>query len=58
MRSGANDGILRLWDGRSGSCERTWSGHTDAILDFCIDGKVVCTCSEDGTARVFASERQ
>ena len=58
LRSGANDAVLRLWDGRSGTCERTWSGHTDAILDFCLssDGQSVCTCSEDGTARVFGRQ--
>lgn len=53
--SAACDGVLRLWDGRTGSCVRTWTGHTDAILDMWVapDGKTVCTGSEDGTVRVF-----
>lgn len=54
-RSAANDGVLRLWDGRTGSCVREWTGHNDAILDIWVgpDGSTVCTGSEDGTARVF-----
>lgn len=30
------DGCVRLWDGRTGSCEREFKGHRDGILDMAI----------------------
>ena len=30
------DGMLRLWDARSGNCEREWHGHRAAILDMAV----------------------
>ena len=55
LHSAANDGVLRLWDGRTGACVREWTGHSDAILDLCLvaGGRTVVTASEDGTARIF-----
>ena len=28
------DGIVRVWDSRSGKSEKLFQGHQDAILDF------------------------
>ncbi|XP_033101349.1 angio-associated migratory cell protein-like isoform X3 [Anneissia japonica] len=49
------DGMLRLWDARSGKVEGCWSGHTGEILDMTIsrDGNTILTVSGDKTARVF-----
>lgn len=51
----ATDGNIRLWDARTGKCERKWTGHSDAVLDMWVspNGKIVCTASDDGTARIF-----
>ncbi|CAB3982383.1 Angio-associated migratory cell [Paramuricea clavata] len=49
------DGILRLWDARSGSCEREWHGHTAPILDMAVsrDSSVVVTSSDDATVKRY-----
>jgi len=54
----ATDGVLRLWDARSGALLQAMTGHEDMILDFAVhsaDGHmdVVLTGSDDGTAKVF-----
>lgn len=50
------DGVVRLWDSRSGQVTSSWTGHTDSILGFDIssDGGTMVTVSEDKTARVFS----
>jgi WD40 repeat protein len=30
------DGAIRVWDGRTGTCERKFEGHEDNILDMAI----------------------
>ncbi|KAK7507275.1 hypothetical protein BaRGS_00001210 [Batillaria attramentaria] len=51
------DGIMRLWDTRSGSSKAVWTGHAKhrGILDFDVarDESCLVSASEDGTARVF-----
>ena len=49
------DGRVRLWDGRSGKCEREFQGFTKAVLDLDVapDGRFALAGSDDGTARVF-----
>ena len=51
--SAGEEGVVRLWDVRTGVCQRSWSGHTDTVLDMAASGELVITGSEDGTARVF-----
>ncbi|XP_028393460.1 angio-associated migratory cell protein-like isoform X2 [Dendronephthya gigantea] len=50
------DGILRLWDARSGNCEREWHGHRAPILDLAVsrDSSIVMTSSDDGTVKRFS----
>jgi WD40 repeat protein len=49
--SGARDGVVRLWDGRSGTCVRSWAAHADAVQDLWVapDGRTVFSGSEDGS---------
>jgi WD40 repeat protein len=48
------DGIVRVWDGRDGSCVAALTGHTDGVLDIAIsDGSVVLSASDDKTSRLF-----
>lgn len=55
LYSASLDSTIRLWDGRSGHCERIFHGHHEAILDFTIspDGQTIVTGSDDGTSLVF-----
>ncbi|XP_077997578.1 angio-associated migratory cell protein-like [Glandiceps talaboti] len=50
------DGVVRLWDGRSGQVMSKWIGHMGEILDMAVtrDGNTIVTASGDKTARVFA----
>lgn len=34
--TGCLDGVVRLWDSRSGNCEREWYGHNGEILDLAV----------------------
>jgi WD40 repeat protein len=36
--TGSSDRTVRMWDSRSGKCEKIFSGHRDTILDFAING--------------------
>jgi len=54
----ASDGISKLWDGRSGACLRTFSGHKGLptlSLDVRLFGSdiVITTASDDRTCKVF-----
>jgi WD40 repeat protein len=53
--SSSVDGTVKLWDIRTGCCEKTFYGHNGPILDFDIskDGSVVVTGSDDGSSLVF-----
>lgn len=54
LASGSSDGLIRLWDLRSGELIRQLMGHTGAILDvkFNSAGRVVSSDS-DGMVRVW-----
>ena len=34
--TGCLDGVVRLWDSRSGNCAREWYGHNGEILDLAV----------------------
>lgn len=54
--SASLDGVVRLWDARSGSCECEWHGHKAPILDMAVnnDSSTIITSSEDGTVKTFS----
>ena len=39
--SGCLDGVVRVWDVRSGECVQQWHGHSDHILDITV-ARYVC----------------
>lgn len=49
------DGVLRVFDGKSGECVRLFISHSADIFDLCLsrNGKKILTTSEDKTARIF-----
>ncbi|XP_050269229.1 uncharacterized protein LOC126713515 isoform X1 [Quercus robur] len=55
LATGCVDGKVRLWDGRSGDCIKTFSGHDAAIqsLSVCANRNFIVSVSIDETARVF-----
>ncbi len=50
------DGVLRIYDGRSGQLQTVKNGHNDHILDFSLssDSSFVLTASEDSTCKLFS----
>lgn len=48
--SGGFDETIRLWDLQRGTCHRTIAAHSEAVtdVDFCGDGTMIATCSNDG----------
>ena len=50
----STDGVLRIWDCRSGELVRELTGHQDVVLDLGVNanGKIV-SCSDDCTCLVF-----
>lgn len=55
LASGCVDGKVRVWDGRSGDCIRTFSGHASAIQSLSVSANrdFLVSVSIDETARVF-----
>ncbi|CAI4043603.1 hypothetical protein SKDZ_10G1030 [Saccharomyces kudriavzevii ZP591] len=53
LATGTKDGIVRLWDLRSGKVIRTLEGHTDAITSLKFDSACLVTGSYDRTVRVW-----
>ncbi|QHS74143.1 Mdv1p [Saccharomyces paradoxus] len=53
LATGTKDGIVRLWDLRSGKVIRTLKGHTDAITSLKFDSACLVTGSYDRTVRVW-----
>lgn len=50
------DGVVRLFDGRTGQMEASWKGHVCEILDFDLtsDGQTLITASQDSMCKVFS----
>ncbi|KOG98499.1 Mdv1p [Saccharomyces eubayanus] len=53
LATGTKDGVVRLWDLRSGKVIRTLEGHTDAITSLKFDSACLVTGSYDRTVRVW-----
>jgi WD40 repeat protein len=55
LATGCVDGKVRVWDGRSGDCIRTFGGHVGAIQSLSVSANCdfLVSVSIDGTARVF-----
>jgi RNA polymerase sigma factor (sigma-70 family) len=55
LASGGKDGIIRLWDARTGKPLRTLQGHTDRLscLALTPDGKTLASGSADQTVRLW-----
>lgn len=53
------DGVLRLWDARSGNIVSEYRGHTAEILNFTInrEASLAVTASGDNQAKVFCLQR-
>uniref|UniRef100_A0A1B6KAD8 Angio-associated migratory cell protein n=1 Tax=Graphocephala atropunctata TaxID=36148 RepID=A0A1B6KAD8_9HEMI len=53
---GGLDGIIRLYDARSGKLQSQLRGHKETILDIFLskDGNTLLSASDDATSRVFA----
>jgi WD40 repeat protein len=56
---GRRDGIVRLWDSKTGMELHKYEGHTRAVIDlaFFPDGKRIVSASEDGTVRIWGTPR-
>lgn len=50
------DGVLRIYDGRSGEIQSVRNGHRDHILDCSLanHSNFILTSSEDSTCRIFS----
>lgn len=50
------DGSASVWDGRTGSVVRKWTGHRGQVLDMAVApmGNFLLTAAGDGTVRTFA----
>ncbi|GCC20791.1 hypothetical protein chiPu_0019359, partial [Chiloscyllium punctatum] len=57
--TGSLDGVVRIWDARSGKMEGECCGHVAEILAFMVnkEASVVVTASGDRTAKVFHLQR-
>jgi len=56
MASGGPEGIVRMWDPRSGKRVTKFVGHTDNVRDILINeaGDIVMTASSDQTIKVWS----
>lgn len=53
LATGTKDGVVRLWDMRSGKIIRTLEGHTDAITSLKFDSRNLITGSLDRSVRTW-----
>jgi WD40 repeat protein len=53
--SGSRDGVLKIWDARSGECLQTLSGHGSSVqsVAYACDGNRVVSGSDDATLKVW-----
>lgn len=53
LATGTKDGVVRLWDMRSGKTIRSLEGHTDAITSLKFDSRNLVTGSLDRSIRIW-----
>ncbi|AMD21268.1 HEL012Wp [Eremothecium sinecaudum] len=53
LATGTKDGIVRLWDLRTGRVVRTLDGHTDAVTSLQFDSMNLITGSLDNSIRIW-----
>ena len=54
----SSDAKITLFDGRDGKVLKSFSGHSDVILDLDLsdDGNTILTCSDDKSVLVFSNQ--
>jgi WD40 repeat protein len=60
LATAGDDGVVRLWDTRSGRLRNAFTGHTRRVwcVAYSPDGKTVATAGEDGTVRLWDPARR
>lgn len=53
LATGTKDGVVRLWDLRSGQVVRTLEGHSNAVTSLHFDSVNLITGSKDSTLRIW-----
>jgi WD40 repeat protein len=58
VASGSDDKTIRIWDAKTGECERVLEGHSDWVRSvvFSHDSKKVASGSNDETIRIWDAE--
>ncbi|KAF2471820.1 WD40 repeat-like protein [Lindgomyces ingoldianus] len=51
--SASGDRSVKVWDVRTGACQRTFSGHSKGIACVQFDGRRIVSGSSDETVRIF-----
>uniref|UniRef100_A0A7S4I5I2 Phospholipase A-2-activating protein n=1 Tax=Vannella robusta TaxID=1487602 RepID=A0A7S4I5I2_9EUKA len=51
--TGGSDKLIKLWNSTTGELIRTFQGHTDAVRKLVQVDLGLCSCSNDGTVRVW-----
>lgn len=58
IASASGDRLIKLWNLRTGACEKTFVGHTKGIACIQFDGRTIVSGSSDQTIRVFDCDTQ
>ena len=51
--SGAEDRMVKVWDPRTGRCERTFGGHAGPVTCVALSDARMCTGGEDCEVRLY-----
>ncbi|KAI5837457.1 WD40-repeat-containing domain protein [Morchella snyderi] len=58
IASASGDRLIKLWNLRTGACEKAFIGHTKGIACIQFDGRTIVSGSSDQTIRVFDCDTQ
>ncbi len=55
LASGGDDHATKLWDIKTGQCDKTWKGHTNSVLSIALspDCQILASGHEDQTVRLW-----